>query len=176
MMIDPLCPPKPKLFDNVGPGTQSRGSPITTSIVDVVAEHLGVGGRGDLPLLDRQQHGGGFERAGGAERMTGDALGRHDRHGSLAEHRGDRRRLGRVVERCARAVGVDLSDVAGLEPGVGEREPHAGDRADTAGRRRGDVVGVGVAAAPEDLAEDRAPCARRRAPTPRARTRPHPHP
>ena len=29
-------------------------------------------------------------------------------------------------------MGVDLLDVAGLEPGVGERQPHARDRADAA--------------------------------------------
>src|SRR5688572_12890800 len=32
MMIDPLWPPKPKLFDSVGPGSHGRGSPVTTSM------------------------------------------------------------------------------------------------------------------------------------------------
>ena len=49
------------------------------------------------------------------------------------------------------AVGVDLGDVARLEPGVGERQPHAGDGADAAGGGRGDVVGVGGGGAAEEL-------------------------
>ncbi len=125
---EPLWPPKPKLFEITGPGSQG-GLADDEVDVHVVVEHLGVRRRRDQPVLDRQQRGGGLERAGGAERMSGDALGRHDRDGAGTEHRGDRGGLGGVVERGRGAVGVHLLDVAGLEPGLGECEPHAGDRA-----------------------------------------------
>ena len=50
---------------------------------------------------------------------------------------------------------IDLPDVARFETGFGEGEAHARDRSDTTRGRRRDVVGVGVAAAAEDLTEDR---------------------
>ncbi len=84
------------------------------------------------------------------------------------EHLGDRGGLGRIVERGRCAVGVDLADVAGLEAGVGERQPHARDCAGTARRRRGDVVGVGVARRAQHLADDRWRHGARPPTTPRA--------
>ena len=47
--------------------------------VDAEVDDLRVGGRRDQAVLERQQHGGGLEGAGGAERVAGDALGRGDR-------------------------------------------------------------------------------------------------
>jgi hypothetical protein len=114
---------------------------------------LAVGGMSCV--LDRQQHRSRFECSGGAEGVTGHPLGRHDRYRAGPEDVRDRGGLGGVVERCARAVRVDLLDVGRLEAGVVERQLHAGDRPDAAWRRRGDVVGVGVARAAEDLADDR---------------------
>ena len=73
----------------------------------------------------------------------------------VAEHLAHGVRLGGVVERGRGAVGVDLHDVAGVEAGVVERQPHAHGGAGAAGRRGGDVVGVGVAAGAEHLGEDR---------------------
>ena len=49
---------------------------------------------------------------------------------------------------------VHVADRGGGEPGVVERELHARGRAFAAGRRRGDVVRVGVAAVADDLAVD----------------------
>lgn len=76
-------------------------------------------------MLERQQHGGCFERSGGAERMTGDPLRRHDRNRTWAEDLGDGGRLGGVVQRGARAVRVDLADLVRSEPSIIEGETHA---------------------------------------------------
>ena len=105
-------------------------------------------------MFHRQQHGNRLERAGGAEGVTGDALRRCDRHSPLAEHLGDGCRLGSIVERGGRAVGIDVADVARLETGVVEGQPHARDRAGATRSGRGDVMGVGVAGSAQHLAED----------------------
>ena len=154
-ITEPLWPPKPKLLEIVGPGSHSRGSPLTTSMPTSTTLVFAVGGIRRWCIDSK--HRGRLERAGRAEGVAGDALGRGHRRSGLAEHGDHRVRLGGVVERRRRAVGVDLPDVARLETGVVEREPHARDRPGTARRGRGDVVGVGVARRPEDLAEDRRP-------------------
>ena len=46
-----------------------------------------------------------------------------------AEHAAHGLRLGGIVQRRRRAVGVDLGDVVGLQPGVGEGQLHAVDGA-----------------------------------------------
>ena len=75
-------------------------------------------------------------------------------HGAGAEDLGDGGRLGGVVERRGRAVGVDVADVGGREAGVGEGRLHARHGADAALGRGGDVVGVAGAAVAEHLAPD----------------------
>ena len=80
-MMLPLWPPKPKLFDMRGAGCPRAGG--AHDEVDLECRRsstlvLAVGGM--RRCSHRQQHGGGLERAGGAERVAGDALGRRDRH------------------------------------------------------------------------------------------------
>ena len=64
-------------------------------------------------------------------------------------------RLGHVAELGAGAVGVDVVDVVGIEPGVLEGQLHGHGRAGAFGMRGGDVVGVGRAAGAEQLGVDR---------------------
>ena len=47
-------------------------------------DRRGARGRRNQAMLDRQQQRNGFQRAGGAEGVTGDALRRGDRHTALA--------------------------------------------------------------------------------------------
>ena len=133
----------------------ARGAPATTSrwMSSPSCSRFAVGGT--MPSRIASSAGDGFGRAGGADQVPGDALGRRDRRRGVAEHLADRLGLGRVVERGRRAVRVDVPDLARAKAGVVERELHARRRAFAAGRRRGDVVRVGVAAVAGDLAVDR---------------------
>ena len=79
-----------------------------------------------------------------------------------AEDLGDRGSLSGIVEWGRCSVGVDVADVARLESGVGERQAHAGDRANTTRRRRSDVMRIGVATRAEHFADDVGPAVLRR--------------
>ncbi len=153
-MIEPLWPPKPRLFDIAGPGVQGRAAPITRSISMPSSSTVVPAVGGISAVLHRQQQGGGLESPCGAEGMAGDALGGGHRHSTGAEDRGDCCGFCRVVERGAGAVGVELLDVAGRQAGVAESRVHAHDGAGAAGGGSGDVVGVGVAGSAEHLTED----------------------
>src|SRR3954471_13722866 len=140
-------------------GDRRRGHPWPGLVEnDIDAEFridvFRAGGWRDQAMLDRQQQCDGLQPAGRAESMTSDAFGRGHRYTSGAEDLGDCRSLGGVVEWRRRAVGVDMADVRGLQIGVGERQPHAGDRAHDAGSRRGDVMRIGIAGGTHDLADD----------------------
>ena len=73
--------------------------------------------------------------------------------GMGAEDVPDRRRLDLVVGFRSGAMGVDIVDVLGREPGIGKTGPHRRGR--TFDGRRDDVGGVGRHAAAGELAEDR---------------------
>ncbi len=154
MTTEPLWPPKPKLFEMTGPGSHGRASPITTSIVMSSPSTFvfAVGGIRRFSIDSSAAAASSAPAAPSAWPVTPliDTTG----HVARAEDLGDRRGFGLVVERRRRPVGVDLLDVGRVDAGVGEREAHAGDGADATRRGGGDVVGVGVARAAEDLADD----------------------
>ena len=131
MITLPLCPPKPKLLEIVGPGSHGRGA--ADDDVDAEVDVDGVGGRRDLPVLERQQHGRRLECPGGAEGVSGDTLDRRHRRAGLTEHLEHGFRLGSVVERRRRPVSVDLADVGRLQASVLEGQLHAHDRPRAAG-------------------------------------------
>ena len=80
-------------------------------------------GRDDL-LAQREDREDGLQGAGGAEQVTGLALG-GAHQGVLAERGADRRRLGGVADRGRRGVRVHVPDVGRRQPGVAERRPMA---------------------------------------------------
>ncbi len=133
MMTLPLWPPKPKLFDITGPGVHGRASPMTTSIVisGSMVVVFAVGGISSWRIDSSEAAASSAPAAPRAwpvtplVETTGTACGSEDLgHCSC---------FGGVVERSRRTVGVDLLDRRRIEAGVVEREPHACDRADTAG-------------------------------------------
>ena len=73
-------------------------------------------------------------------------------------------------------MGVDVVDVLGVEPGVGQGLAHAGDRAPALVVAVGDPEGVGGRAVADDLAVDRAPRGPWRARALRGRACPAPSP
>ena len=84
------------------------------------------GGRHAL-VGDGERCDDGLDRAGGAERVSRGALHRHHRHLAtrlLAAQRKQRMRLGGVVGRRSRAVGVDVAKVGRREAALG-RAPGA---------------------------------------------------
>ena len=74
-----------------------------------------------------QQRGHRLHRSGGAQQVPDRRLGRGDRYRTRALPEGelDRLGLGAVVQRCGGAVGVDVVDLRGAQPGVVERRPLA---------------------------------------------------
>ena len=95
-----------------------------------------------------------FDRAGGAQRVAGGALGRTARHG-VAEQRSDRLALGGIVGRRGGAVQVDVADVGGCQAGRAQRASMA-SRAPALPVRRGHMVGVARFAGAEQ--QDRTGC------------------
>src|SRR6185295_3453111 len=93
---------------------------VTHAATRIVEPYLGPAGAiqlsrvqvaGHEPRLEAQQRDDGFERARGAERVTGPALGGAG-VGPRAEHFRDGLRLDLVVLETGRAVQVDVVDVA----------------------------------------------------------------
>ncbi len=93
--------------------------------------------------------------------MAGHALGARDRdlYARLAESALDRQGLDRVVDLGARAVGVDVIDVLGVEPGILKRQPHRDDRAPAVVVAVGQAEGVGRRGVAGNLAVDGRPAA-----------------
>ena len=110
--------------------------------------------RRQTTLQDRFDANDRFDRAAGADQVTGHALGRRHGWGMIAEYRPDGLRLGAVIVRCRRAMRIDVADVGRLEPRPAERCAHRPRRAFTTFARRGDVVGVGRRAVASDLGVD----------------------
>src|SRR3989304_92892 len=81
---------------------------------------------------------------GRAQQVARHLFGRGDGNavGKLAEDRLDCRGLAGIVEPRARAVGVDVVDLSGGQPGVGQGEGHAGGGAGSVFERRRHVVRV----------------------------------
>ena len=122
----------------------ARGSPetISRSISSPIFWRLAVGGT--IPSRIDSKRDDGFHRTRRPDHVTGDALGGRDRGSVVAEHLVQSLGLGRVVERCGRAVRVHVPDVGCFDTCVLECELHAHGRAGTAGRRRSDVISVAV--------------------------------
>ena len=79
--------------------------------------------------------------------------------GMVAERRADGARLGRLVERRARSVGVDIADALRFEAGVGKRLANRARRVAAVGPRSGHVIRVVAGAEAEDLGDRRRPAA-----------------
>ena len=77
----------------------------------------------------------------------------------VAERRADGARLGRLVERRARSVGVDVADALRLEAGVGKRLANRAGRVAAVGPGSGHVIRVVAGAEAEDLCDRRRPAA-----------------
>src|SRR4051794_1687759 len=122
-------------------------------------------GRGwNRAMLDCQQQCNGLQRAGRAEGVTSDALGRGHGYTAWAEDLRDRCRLGCIVEGRRGAVGVDVADVGSLQASVIQGQAHAGDGADSAGCGCGDVMRIGVARCTHHFADDGCPAPFRQRP------------
>ena len=106
-----LWPPKPNEFDTPGRRRASRGDPATTSMASSGSARSWLAVGGTMPSRMAEERGDRLDRAGGADEVAGDALGRGDRRRAAAEHLDDGLGLGGVVERRRRAVGVDVADV-----------------------------------------------------------------
>jgi hypothetical protein len=89
-----------------------------------------------------------------ADQVPGHALRRGDHGWGVAEDLADGFGFGGVVQRCRSAVRVHVPDRRWLRAGVLEGELHADGGAGAPGRGCSDVVGVGVASVPRDLAVD----------------------
>jgi len=111
MMMEPLWPPNPKLFDMAGAGVHVRADPITRSIPAPSSSRTVARRRRDGPVLHRQQHRRGFQSSGGSERVSGDTLDTGDDRSVFAEDRADRGGLGFVVARRRCAVRVHVGDL-----------------------------------------------------------------
>ena len=103
-------------------------------------------------MPDGEGGGDRAEAAGRAHGVTEHRLDRADRRHPVAEHRPDRPRLAQVVGRRPGAVGAHVVDVHRLDPGVVQRQPHAGG--DAVLVRRDHVVGVAVQAVAQHLGVD----------------------
>ena len=95
-----------------------------------------------------------LDGARGAERMTGESLGRRGEGTVVAEHPLQGESLGHVVGRRRGSVGVHVVHVRRTEPGVGERALDCRDRPVPARVRSRCMVGVGRAAPAGDEPED----------------------
>ena len=70
-----------------------------------------------------------------------------------SEDRVDRLEFGAVAFRRRRCVGIEVIDLGGIEPGLGECASRGPDRADPAGRGEGDVGCVGRGPVAHDLGQ-----------------------
>src|SRR4029450_1742902 len=90
---------------------------------------LEVDGRGQDLVAQGERAGDRLEGAGRAEQVAGHRLGGGDGQlvGVGAERLADGLGLGRVAERGAGAVGVDVAHLIGTDPGRAERVVEHGD-------------------------------------------------
>src|SRR5439155_27207175 len=90
-----------------------------------------IDGRGEHAVADGQQADDRLDAAGGRDQVPHHALGAGDPDlvGVVPEGPLDGERLDRVVDGGAGPVRVDVVDVRGIEPRVGQSLFHAGDRA-----------------------------------------------
>ena len=116
---EPLWPPKPKLFEMVGPGSQARGSPITRSIwgssgsTSVVIAVGGIRRRRIDSITATASMAPAAPRECPVTPLI-EVTGGPGETEQLVERLG----LGGVVQRGGGAVSVDLADVASVEAGV----------------------------------------------------------
>ena len=115
-----------------------------------------IDGRGRHAVADGEQREDRFDRAGRAEKVAGGRLGRGHRHlaRGVAEQPLDGLQLDLVAHLRRGAVGVDVVDVVGGDPGALHRHPHAALGAVAILGRRRDVIGVAREAVADDLAID----------------------
>ena len=146
-----LLPPKPNEFDTaiadrVRPGFVGDQAEVDVGVVEIDR------GR-DRLVPHRGQTGQGLERAGGGEHVAGQALGRGDGNaiGVVAQDEAEDRGLGRVADRRAGGMGVDVVDLAGLDPRVGQGLAHGGGGRGRVGAGNHVVVGVAAGPAAGDL-------------------------
>ena len=96
-----------------------------------------------------------LDGAGCADQVAGDALGGRDRRRRPAEQGDEGIGLGAVVERRRGAVGVDVADVGGREPRIGDGLRHAVEGAEPVGVGGGEVVGIAGGAVAGNLTQRR---------------------
>ena len=108
---------------------------------------LDVDGRRRKAFAQRQDHGDGLDRPGGAQQVAGHGLGRRDDEagrGVLTQGSVDGGRFRHVTLRCGRGVSVDVDDVRRRQSRVFDRESHGPGRTCAHGVRLGDVECVGA--------------------------------
>ena len=95
-------------------------------------------------MLERQQREHRLDRAGRRQRVADHRLVRRDRNRlcALAEHRRDAEIFHLVVLGRAGAVRIDVVDVVGREPGIGDGVADAADDRLAVGRGAGAVEGI----------------------------------
>ena len=94
--------------DRVRPGLVGDQAKVDVGLIQIDR------GR-DRLVPHRRQAGQGLERTRGREHVAGEALGRRDGNstGIVAQDEAEDGRFGRVADRCARGVGVDMVDLPG---------------------------------------------------------------
>ena len=109
--------------------------------------------RRDATGLEREQGENGLECSGGTERMADRGFrGDEARLGVFYKNPRERRRLGAVIERRSRAVGIDVADIGWLQLGLLQRSADAQLKGRAGRVGLGDVVRVGRVAVADDAA------------------------
>ena len=146
---DALVPPKPNEFDSTQPSfTLSRRS-RTIGMSAKAGSRFSILALSQMKPVHHQERVDRLLRAGGAERMAGQRLGRRDRRTLVAEHLADRLDLLEVADRRRGRVRIDVVD---RRLHVLERHAHAAHRA--LARRRDHVVAVRGRAVAGDFGVD----------------------
>ena len=78
----------------------------------------------DEPVADRQHGKYRFDAAAGPQRMAGEGFGRAHPRIVRVEEPPDSGPFGQIVILCARAVQVDIVDIAGLQSASFQRRLH----------------------------------------------------